>query len=460
MIKLRPYQEDILNQARKYMRQGIKKILIEAPTGAGKTVIASEMLRICKGKSMRAAFMMHRRELVKQSSETLEKFGLDHGVISAGFKENLNEFIQVNSIQTLVRKKDVEPFQLIIWDEAHHCASASWDKLFKQYPNAFHILLTATPERLDGKGLKDYADVMIEGPKIQWLIDNGYLCDYDIYAPSNVSLKGTKIRFGDFAKGEMVEIIDNPTITGDAIKEYKKLAIGKRAVIFCVTVEHSEHVVKQFNEAGIIAVHIDGNTPTAQRDYLLNEFKEGRIHVVSNVALFGEGFDLPALEVLIMLRPTASMSLYRQMCGRVLRMFEGKLKALILDHVGNAKRHGLPCTDIKWSLEGREKKKRDKDGTAPVRTCERCFLTQPSMIKTCQSCGFVFKITEREITEAEGELAKLNKEKMKLQQKREKGAARTLEDLIALGKSRGYKNPHAWASHIYHARKNKRGKNN
>lgn len=453
MIQLREYQNDILNEVRQHMMNGTKKILVEAPTGAGKTVIASEMLRLCHSKGMRAAFMMHRRELVKQSSDTLKAFGIKHGVISSGFKENLGEFVQVNSIQTLIRRKDIKPFKLIIWDEAHHCASSTWDKLFNQYPDAFHILLTATPERLDGKGLKDYADVMVRGPKIQWLIDNGFLCDYDIYAPSNVSLKGTKIRFGDFAKNEMVEIIDNPTITGDAIKEYKKLAMGKRAVIFCVTVEHSEHVVEQFNRAGIIAVHIDGNTPTAQRDYLLNEFKLGRIHVVSNVALFGEGFDLPQLSVLIQLRPTASMSLYRQMCGRVLRTYTGKDKALILDHVGNAKRHGLPCTEIEWSLEGRDKKKRDKDGTAPVRTCERCFLTQPSMIKACQSCGLEFKITEREITEAEGELAKLDKEKMKLQQKREKGSARTLQDLIALGKSRNYKNPHAWASHVYNSRR-------
>ena len=459
MIQLRDYQNDILNEVRQHMMKGIKKILVEAPTGAGKTVIASEMLSLCKGKSMHAAFMMHRRELVKQSSETLKKFGLDHGVISSGFKENLGEYIQVNSIQTLARRKTKPKFQLIIWDEAHHCASATWDKLFNEYPDAFHILLTATPERLDGKGLKDYADVMVRGPKIQWLIDNGFLCDYDIYAPSQVSLKGTRIRFGDFAKDEMVEIIDNPTITGDAIKEYKKLALGKRAVIFCVTVEHSEHVVKQFNEAGIKAVHIDGKTPSAQRDYLLKEFAEGRIDVVSNVALFGEGFDLPQLEVLIQLRPTASMSLYRQMCGRVLRMYKGKERALILDHVGNASRHGLPCTEIEWSLEGRDKKKRDKDGTAPVRTCERCFLTQPSMIKACQSCGLVFKISEREITEVEGELAKLDKEKMKLQQKREKSSARTLEDLIALGKARKYKNPAAWAGHVFNSRKNY-GKNN
>lgn len=458
MIQLRDYQNIILEKARSYMRSGINKILIEAPTGAGKTVIASQMLSICSQRNMRAAFMMHRRELVKQSSNTLNKFGINHGIISSGFPEEYNKPVQVCSIQTLARRTDkVKPFQLIIWDEAHHVAAGTWDKLFKHYPNAFHILLTATPERLDGKGLSDYADVMIDGPKVRWLIENNFLCDYDVYAPSQVSMKGTRIRFGDFAKGDMVEIIDNPTITGDAIKEYLKLAKGKRAVIFCVTVEHSEHVIKQFNEAGIKAVHIDGNTPSAQRDYLLEEFDKGNIDVVSNVALFGEGFDLPSLEVLIMLRPTASISLYRQMCGRVLRTHEDKDKAIILDHVGNVKRHGLPCDDIEWNLNGREKKKRDKDGTAPVKVCTQCFMAQPSQNKTCQSCGFVFTIKEREITEVEGELSKLDKEKLKRKRKQERGSARTLDDLIKLGQQRGYKNPHAWASHVYKARLNKRG---
>lgn len=456
-MELRDYQTDVVNKSREYFSRGIRKQLLRLPTGAGKTVIATYILKNAAARGLRCWFNVHRKELIDQSAETFYKFGLHHGIVAANYPEEPQAPVQICSIGTLARRlhNQARP-DLIIWDEGHHCASKSWTRIFQTYPDAYHILLTATPERLDGRGLSDYARVMIEGPDTGWLIENGHLCDYKAYAPSTVSMAGVKKQMGDFKKKEAVELVDRPTITGSAVSEYLKLTPGKPGVVFAITIEHSEHIVQEFRAAGVNAYHLDGNTPSRERADIIQAYKKGDIQVLSNVGLFGEGFDLPALSTLIMLRPTDSLSLYLQMCGRVLRTAEEKTHAVILDHVGNIERHGLPDLPREWSLQGRDKKKRGASDSAPVKICDKCFGAQMPGKKVCEYCGHEFEIQEREITEQEGELVEIDKRRQMFERKREQAGADTLEGLIKLGYSRGYKSPERWAQHVYEARIKKR----
>jgi len=251
--------------------------------------------------------------------------------------------------------------KVIITGNCHHIASKTWADPFNLFSDSYQIGLTATPERLDGKGLNDYFKVMVKGPDMSWLIDNGYLSKYKVYAPTKPNLKGVKRVMGDYQKTSLNDVMMSPKIIGDTVKEYKKLASGKRAVVFAVSVKHSIAVVDEFKAQGIAALHVDGTTPAAQRDYAIESFAKGNIKILSNVGLFGEGFDLPAIEACILLRPTQSLGLYLQMVGRALRLSKGKEYATILDHTGNIVRHGLPCQKRQWSLTGTPWKERKKE---------------------------------------------------------------------------------------------------
>ena len=315
------------------------------------------MLGTAAERGMPSWFIVHRRELINQSSRAFTGEGIKHGIISANYEVNRTALVQIASIQTLSRRyhKYRVP-SLIVWDECHHIAANSWSKIFSLYPNSVHIGLTATPERLDGTGLDKWFRVMVKGPSVAWLIENKYLSNYKLYAPSKVDLTNVRTRMGDYVGSELTAVVDKPSITGDAIKHYKKLADGKRAVVFCASIEHSKHVVKQFLDAGIPAAHVDGETDINERDAAIRRFRDGTIKILSNVELFGEGFDVPCIEAAILLRPTQSLGLYLQQVGRSLRPNPGKDYAVILDHAGNCERHGLPDDEREWTLAGREKK--------------------------------------------------------------------------------------------------------
>ena len=437
------------------MSGGEKRILICSPTGSGKTALTANMLGTAASKGLLSFFNVHRRELVNQSIKAFETAGVDHSIIASGYRANPLKNVHICSVQTLARRyKRYNNPKLIVWDECHHVAAGTWSKIFNHFPDAFHVGLTATPQRLDGKGLKDHFNQIVYGPSVSWLIENKYLSDYKLYMPSNISLDGVKTQMGDYKRSQVADIIDKPTITGNAIKEYKKVAMGKRAVVFCVSVAHSEHVVAQFNAVGIPAAHVDGETNTLKRDQTIREFAEGRIKVLSNVDLFGEGFDLPSMEVSILLRPTQSLGLYLQQVGRVLRTAPGKTHAIILDHVGNVLRHGLPDEEREWSLEGRSKQQ--KQNGPSIKVCQKCFAAQPPGRPKCKYCDTVFELSPREVAEVEGELSEVDPKLLKWKKKSEQGQAATMADLIALGKSRGYKRPEMWAKYVFNGRQRKK----
>ncbi len=440
------------------MRQGRKSILVCSPTGSGKTALTADMLHKSSQKGMRSFFNVHRRELVKQSLTAFDKIGVPAGVISNGFPPDSRFDVQIASIQSLARR--LEKYKrpnLIVWDECHHIAAGTWEKIYDYFPEAFHVGLSATPERLDGKGLSKFFSVMVKGPSVSWLIENNYLADYKLFAPATVNLDGVKKSMGDFNKTQVGEIMDKPTITGNAIREYKKRAMGKRAVVFCVSVKHSEHVVDEFNHNGIKATHVDGTMDSATRDQALEEFASGKTQVLSNVDLFGEGFDLPSIECAILLRPTSSLSLYLQQVGRALRPSPGKEYAIILDHVGNVQRHGLPDEDRSWHLEGKKGRLSSgkSDENAAVKICQSCFAAQPPGADKCKYCGQAFEKKPREIAEVDGDLEEIDPKLIRKNRMREQGQAESLEDLYHIGVKRGYKHPRRWAKHVFNSRQAK-----
>lgn len=455
---LRPYQEELIGQARAEIRSGQQSVLMVAPTGAGKTALAAFMLGTASARGKRCWFMVHRRELVTQSSRTFDKVGIPHGIISAGFTPDPHAPVQIASVQTLSKRLDtVQTPDMIVWDECHHIASESWASIFSRFPDAIHVGLTATPCRLDGRGLGDWFTTIVEGPTTRWLIENEFLSKYRLFAPSAPDLTGIKSRAGDYVNSELADKMDKPSITGDAISHYQKLCDGKRAIVFASNIAHSQHVVAQFEAAGYPAAHIDGKTDRAIRDRLLNEFSLGKIRVISNVDLFGEGFDVPAIEAVILLRPTQSTGLYLQQVGRSLRTSEGKSEAIILDHAGNALRHGLPDQIREWNLDAKPKTKRQRDNDVPpIKQCPSCFAVhEPSNV--CPACGHQYEIKGREIEQRDGELIELREEMIRRDKRREVGRAKSLDELIAIGNSRGYKNPRYWAQHVLAARGKKYG---
>jgi len=439
------------------MLQGARSILITSPTGSGKTILTAHMLKTASQKNMSAWFLVHRRELIKQSIRSFKMVGVPHGVIASGFMEAKRLPIQIASVQTLIRRLTrYRTPSLIIWDETHHIGASSWDKIYRYFPNAYHIGLTATPMRLDGKGLGNWYKKIVHGPSVSWLIENKFLSPYKIYAPSHINTSGLHTRMGDFITSELDELVDRPTITGDAIKHYTKFCPGARAVVFCVSVKHSRHVVDQFNAAGIPAEHVDGETPPEVRDAAIKRFSSGETKILSNVELFGEGFDLPAMEAVILLRPTRSLGLYLQQVGRCLRYVEGKI-AIILDHAGNCERHGLPDEERNWQLSSDMPIENKSDSEKiSVKVCPECFAAQVSGRPSCMFCGCSFPVQYREIDQKEGDLVEVDPATLRKKRLQAQGRCQTVEDLVEEGKRRGYKRPRLWAQYVFNARQQKK----
>ncbi len=343
------------------------------------------MLQSAERKGFRSYFIVHRRELVKQASRTFSEAGVEHGVIAAGFPQDPARLVQIGSVQSLARQRDqlVHP-HFAIWDEAHHLPAPGWAALQDKFAGAFHIGLSATPIRLDGKGVGDHFDTMVSGPSIAWLQRRGYLAVCHHYAPASLDVSGVRIRMGDFVRSELAAAVGRSFVNIDAVEAYGKLAPGKRAIIFAASIEQSEAAVTAFRSAGIAAEHVDGKTQPNDRDAALARFEAGATTVLSNVDLFGEGFDLPALECVIMLRPTWSLGLYLQMLGRALRPAPAKPHAIAIDLVGNWKRHGLVDENRLWSLS--PPPPATDTSRSDLKPCRACSAVSRATASFCPAC--------------------------------------------------------------------------
>lgn len=419
--------------------QGKRRTCLVAPCGAGKTVIMAWMAAQSAIRGQSVLFAVHRQELIDQSSETFKALGVQHGIIAPGLSGN-DELVQIGSIFTVARRlTKLSPPAVIIYDEAHHSTANTWRKLMAAFPEAFVIGLTATPARLDGSGLGAIFESLVLGPSVKQLIEWGNLAPFQYYAPPiKANLEGLRVRYGDYVKSEIEFRMDQSEIIGDVIEQYKKLANGKRAICYCVSRVHSEHTAEMFKAAGIPAIHIDGETQAPVRKAAIEQFRSGEIKVLCNVDLISEGFDVPAMEAVILMRPTQSLTLHIQQSMRPMRPDTDNPDkvAIIIDHVGNCYRHGLPDEDRDWILEG---KKKNSQGQREIslRQCPKCYVAhRPSPV--CPGCGYLYKASvQSDPEQRKGELVKIDEIDRK-KRRQEVGKARNITDLEQIALRRGY----------------------
>lgn len=429
MSKLRPYQEDILNNVRQAYRDGFKRPCVVLPCGGGKSCITAEIAKQATMKGNRVLFLVHRRELVDQIRQTFYNWGVDLSLC------------RVEMVQTACRRLNKMPVpRLIITDENHHCLASSYRKIYEAYPDAQCLGVTATPIRLNGGGLGDVNDTLVVGVTAKWLIQNHFLAPYDYYAPPVADLSGLHIRRGEFITAEVMAELDKSTIYGDVVGHYKKLAAGCKAVCYCASIQHSEEMAARFSTAGISAAHIDGSTSKYERNFIIQQFREGKIQILCNVDLISEGFDVPDCSCAILLRPTQSLTLYIQQSMRCMR-YQPDKRAVIIDHVGNYTRFGMPDDDREWTLEPKRKKKRMVSVGEQIRQCPECFFTFPKA-DTCPHCGYEFPQKQRGELE-EDSSAELEKIEGFTLDYRTPDDCTTYQELLQYAKSHGYKK--GWA---------------
>lgn len=413
-VQLHPQQLRLKQDILAAWDAGARVVMGVLPTGGGKTVTVSSIIHDTPGASCSIA---HRQELVGQISLAFAREGIRHRVIAQGSTvaeiaaDHVEHFgrsfidtrgaVAVAGVDTLIRLNPEDPWfrQVGRWvlDEGHHALKKNkWGRAAAMFPNAQGLLVTATPTRADGAGLGSHADgladVLVEGPGMRWHIDNGYLTDYRIFAPP-VSIDLSKVAVsaatGDYNEAQLRDASHRSTITGDVVSHYLKIAPGRLGITFAVDIQDATAIAARFRENGVPAEVVSSKTPRALRKAILAKFRRREILQLVNVDLFGEGFDLPAIEVVSFARPTASYSLYVQQFGRALRLLAGKDIAFIIDHVGNVVRHGLPDAPRRWSLDRREKRSASKSGPEALRTClnPECLAPFERILLACPHCG-------------------------------------------------------------------------
>jgi superfamily II DNA or RNA helicase len=414
-MNLRDYQQQCIDDLRAAFAKKHRRVLLVAPTGAGKTVMFSYLTQKLTERGNRVLLLAHRDFLLDQIGGTLERFGIPHGFIAAKRKRELCHLTQVAGVHTLKNRIQKIAWQpdWIICDEAHHATAGSWDTILGAYPAARVVGVTATPQRLDGKGLGDIFDHMVIGPRVQDLMDQGFLSRVRYYSPKTVSTEGMRTRMGEYDRVETERAVNTRGVTGHAVEWYRKVCNNAPAIAFCASIAHSENVAEGFRAAGYRWQALHSRMSCADNQAAIQKLGNGELHGVSSCDIISEGFDVPVVTAAILLRPTQSLGLHLQQIGRVLRPAPGKERAIVIDHVGNVAHckanrwslmHGKAEDDRVWSLDGREKEK----GEAPVRRCEACFAIIPAAVDVCPECGHEREQGVRgELEQLDGDLEEL-----------------------------------------------------
>ena len=401
MIELRDYQHAGIEGLREKLRSGVRRIALVAPTGAGKTTIAASMIEGIQKKGKRCLFLAHRKELIDQCSARLDQFGIKHGVIQAKHpRTDPTRTVQVASISTLVRR-DHWDADVIIVDECHRSTSKTYTKIIERYSSPVVIGLTATPYRMDGKGLGEIYEDLHELISTQDLIDQGYLVMPVVFGSKvKLDLSDVRVTAGDYNRGDLADAMKETVLRGDLVDNWssrvQQLTGAQRVsdcravtVVFAPGVEQSIKIVEQFKSAGIPAAHLDANTPALERAEILRKLRAREISVVSNVGILTEGWDLPHLECVVLARPTRSRSMFKQMIGRLMRPDAGKRFAFVLDHANCTQTHGFVNESEGFSLKGREKRARKGAPQAPHKLCKHCNAMLAMSVRACTACGAV-----------------------------------------------------------------------
>ncbi len=422
-LETRPYQQRAVRYLRKELKKS-KRVLVVAPTGSGKTEIASKLIKIEKSWK-KILWIAHRHELIDQAYKSVKDLGLDAGILM-GQEEKLrgmervdkNARVQVASVQTIARRGVPKGVDLIVFDEAHRSMADSYQDIARQRPKALVLGLTATPDRMDGRGLGDFFSVLYNVAEYSELQEQGYLARPRTYTtPSGISstlrevLKGARTSKGDYSRKSLRKV--GSAIIGDVVKNAIALAPDKPKVVFACDVEHSESLTAEFIRKGVQAVHIDATTTAEDRETAIKSLKSGKVEVICNVDVLTEGWDLPALYAVIVARPTKSVARFTQMVGRVQRRYR-RQKPIVLDHGGNVERLDIiPGDDIAWTLKsGRPERSKMQP---KVRGCEECGIVLDRGSLICEGCGHEHehRMTEKEERQViEAELEEVTREKL------------------------------------------------
>lgn len=476
-MKPRDYQVKLVDETRLAIRrvrerlakQGIKRsprVLLQAPCGSGKTVLNAFITMGALSKQKRVYFLCHRDFLVDQTSNTYAANDIDHSFVAQGRWFNRWSPVTVGTIGMVRnRLKMIDAPDICFLDECQHVGAKTWNEIIEAWPDTTFIGLSATPQRTDGKGLDAYFDEMVLGPSVSFLIGIKALSDYKYFSPSSPDLTGVHTRMGDYVVGEIDEEMQKAVVIGNIVEHYCKLAMDTRAVYFATSIKNSKLYADAFNAAGIRALHLDADSSSLERKNAAMDFANGEIKVLTNVGLFGEGYDLSAqagrdvtIETVGLARPTKSLILYIQQSMRCMRA--KPYPGIILDHAGLLNEHGLPDDDIEWSLKGTKKQE-----APPVMHCEGCGAAMPRNTAVCRHCGFVngedllggrSKAPPRQIEHVDGDLQEIDKDAVRKSKKLEEWSCETFEDLVKLGKRRGYGKAEEWAGHIWTLRERAR----
>jgi superfamily II DNA or RNA helicase len=460
----RPYQSKAIDQIRVLWTKGKRRIVLVAPTGSGKTVMASSIIEGAVSKGNRVLFLAHRKELIEQCSKTLDEIGVDHGIIKSNhWRHRPNLPVQVASVQTLVSKRScpvckdkrkaekqrlkdevfgisdvpkdavhvecenckstgkvrsrpIPDAQVVIIDETHRCLAPMYQEAIEDYPGALVLGLTATPWRLDGRGMGHMYEDLVATVQVQQLVDEGFLLPLRIYAPDLPDLSEVRIKQGDYDRESVASIMGSEALCGNIIDHWYRLGEDRRTVVFAASVANSKDLVRRFQEAGVPAEHLDGSMKDSERDAILQRLASNETRIVCNVDVLVEGYDLPSLGCVVLARPTKSLTRFLQQVGRVMRPYGDQTYATVIDHAGCVHDHGLPTDERVWTLDDRRKKDRNEieRDDSPVVRCENCGALRPVTQAECPSCLQVQTVMYRGIlAETEDQLVEFKKPERK-----------------------------------------------
>lgn len=441
-MKLRQYQLDLVQQAREAIRQGHKRIVIQMGTGGGKTPTGCSIIEGAYQRGHEVWVVCHKNFLVEQMSDKLKRFGVQHGILASGTIYNPRQRVHVCSLGVLRnRHHRMRPPAVMLWDECQHIGARTWAEIMEAYPDTLHIGLTATPIRPDGGGLGNYFQHLIVGPSpadlIQWGRDHPGegLCSYKYFSSTLASGDSLHTRGGEFMADEDAELMDKPAITGDAVKEYQRLAMGRTFATFCVNIKHAQNVADAYQSNGINCVNLDGTMDKRHIRRVLDALARKEVTGITSVNLLLEGLDVPGIDCIQWLRHTKSRVVKMQGDGRGFRNEIGKDHLVILDHVENWKRFGLPDDHVEWDLEPSHR----QAATDPsqYRECKVCFSRFRNTLLVCPECNTTVDVAVRKIEERDGELVELTPDVVRKAinpARIEQGRTKSLEGLVDLFK--------------------------
>lgn len=421
-MELRKYQTESVDNLRNALAKN-KHVILQAACGAGKTIISAEIASKAIGKGSKVLFLVNRRDLISQTRDKYEQFGLgdEIGIIMAGEDHCLGKPIQLASLQTYTRRIQLDNEEckrwfhdadLVIYDEVHSANAPTYKKIIEMYADKYVIGLSATPMGAGGTGLGDFFGEIIQCVPTSELIKDGFLVPAIHYAPSKPDLSGIKMTAGDYNKKQLGERVDKPKLVGDLLENWLKIAHDRKTLVFATNVKHSKHIRDEFTDHGILIAHIDAHTKDEDRRNIYDSFENGDLQVITNVGVACEGSDLPIASCVCIARPTKVLSRWVQMAGRGARPYPGKTEYLLLDFAGCIDEHGYVDDEIDWSLDAKKpaaKKKNPRKKEKHIMTCEMCSRTFTG--KRCPECGHEIRDYGKKIEALDAELVKVDKKK-------------------------------------------------